>query len=258
MEIPDVKKILASVAVAALILAVSPAVSFAEDAKFTDAQRKEIETFIHDYVMAHPEVIMDSVDKYRQGAEAESEKAFDEKIKTSGDALYNDPSSPVAGNKKGDVTIVEFFDYNCGYCKMAFKDVQTLLNEDKNVRIVFKDIPILSEASHTAARYALAADKQGKYWDFHKALMEKGGANNEDSIKKVAADIGLDMEKLKTDADSPETRAILEKNLDLARTIGITGTPGFVIADQALRGHYGIDAMRKIIAEAREKKDGKK
>ncbi|HEY8190111.1 MAG TPA: DsbA family protein [Micavibrio sp.] len=252
------KKILASAAMAALILVASPAASFAEGAQFTDAQKKEIETLMHDYLMAHPEVIMDSVDKYRRGAEEESTKAFDEKIKASGDALYNDPSSPVTGNEKGDVTIVEFFDYNCGYCKMAFKDVQTLIDEDKNVRIVFKDIPILSEASRTAARYALAADKQGKYWDFHKALMEKGGANNEDSIKKTAADLGLDMKKLETDADSPEIRAILEKNLELARTIGITGTPGFVIADQALRGHYGIEAMRKAIAEARGKKDEKK
>ncbi len=249
------KKFLASMAMATLILGVSSFASFAEDHKFTDGQKEEIEMIIHDYLMAHPEVIMNSVEQHRQTAETESEKAFDEKIKASGDALYKDPSSPVAGNKDGDVTVVEFFDYNCGYCKSAFKDVQTLINEDKNVRIVFKEIPILSEASHTAARYALAADKQGKYWEFHSTLMEKGGSNSTESIEKVASGIGLDMEKLKKDADSPEIRATLEKNLELARAIGVTGTPGFVIRDKALRGHYGVDALRKIIAEAREKKD---
>lgn len=248
------KKFLASVAMAAVIFGFSSGTTFAAETKFTDAQKKEMEAVIHDYLMANPQVIMDSVEQYRQNAEAESEKVFEQKIKDSADALYKDPSSPVVGNKDGDVTLVEFFDYNCGYCKAAFKDVKTLVDEDKNLRIVFKEIPILSEASHTAARYALAAEKQGKYWEFHSRLMEKGGANSTEGIEKAAADVGLDMEKLKKDADSPEIRATIEKNLELSRMIGITGTPGFVIHDKALRGHYGVDALRKIIAETRESK----
>lgn len=218
---------------------------------FSAEQKKEIETLVHDYMMNNPQVIMDSVDKFRQRSEEESTKAFDEKIASSGDRLYNDPTSPVGGNPKGDVVLVEFFDYNCGYCKLAFKDLQTLINEDKNLKVVFKEIPILSEASHTAARYALAAHKQGKYWDFHQYLMENG-ANGEALLQNAAKNTGLDFERLKKDADSTEIRTALEKNLELAREIGITGTPGFVIGGKALRGHYGIEALRKTVAETRE------
>lgn len=217
---------------------------------FSDEQKKQIETLMHDYLMSNPQVIMDSVDQFRQRSEEESTKGFDEKIKSSGDKLYNDPASPVGGNPKGDVVLVEFFDYNCGYCKLAFKDLQTLINEDKNLKVVFKDIPILSEASHTAARYALAADKQGKYWEFHQHLMENG-ANGEALLQNAAKSAGLDFERLKKDADTAEIRAALEKNLELAREIGISGTPGFVIGGKALRGHYGIEALQKTITETR-------
>jgi len=248
------KYALTTTALLALLVTVSPAQ--AQEKSFSADQKKEIETLVHDYLMNNPQVIMDSVEKFRQRSEEESTRAFDDKVKTSGEQLYNDPTSPVAGNPKGDVVLVEFFDYNCGYCKMAFKDVQTLVNEDKNLKVVFKEIPILSEASHTAARYALAADKQGKYWEYHTQLMTNG-ANGEVLLEKAAKEVGLDFDQLKKDADSTEIRATLEKNLELAREIGITGTPGFVIGDKAMRGHYGIDALRKSVSDLREaqKKD---
>lgn len=247
------KAILTAAAFAALLTGLVPAPARAQDSVFSDAQKKAIDAMIHDYLMNHPEAIMESVEKYRQESEASASRIFDEKIKTSSDALYKDPMSPVVGNKDGDVTLVEFFDYNCGYCKLAFKDIKTLIGEDKNLRVVFKEIPILSEASYMASRYALAAEKQGKYWEFHQELM-RNGANNESMIERSAKDVGLDLDKLRKDADSPEIRAALEKNLALARDIGITGTPGFVIADKALRGHYGVDALRKTIADTRGSK----
>lgn len=245
---------LTTTALIALLAISAPAQ--AQEKSFSDAQKKEIEAMMQDYLMNNPQVIMDSVEKYRQRSEEESTKVYDEKIQTSGDKLYNDPTSPVIGNAKGDVVLVEFFDYNCGYCKMAFKDIQTLVNEDKNLKVIMKEIPILSESSHTAARYALAAEKQGKYWEFHQQLMNNG-ANGEALLDKAAKNAGLDLEKLKKDADSTEIRTTLEKNLELAREIGISGTPAFVIADKALRGHYGIEALRKTIAETRaaQKKD---
>lgn len=240
---------------AALILSVSAlAAMAAEKGSFTDGQKAEMGTVIHDYLMENPQVIMEAVEKYRQNQEEMENKATVDKIKSSQDAIFHDPTSPVAGNKDGDVTLVEFFDYNCGYCKLAYKDVKTLLGEDKKLRVVFKDFPILSESSNTAARYALAADKQGKYWEFHQAVME-GGHTDDASMEKMGKDIGLDIEKWKKDADSPETRAIIEKNMSLARDLGFTGTPGFILGETPLRGHYGIDALRKLIAEQRGKKD---
>ena len=226
----------------------------AEAAAFSDAEKAALDAIIHDYLMTNPRVIMDAVEQYRQNQEEMDAQAFSVKIKEQHDAIYKDPSSPVVGDKDGDVTLVEFFDYNCGYCKQAFKDVQKLVDEDKNLRIVFKEIPILSETSHTAARYALAADKQGKYWEYHQALMAGSGQLNEARLESVANDIGLDIAKLKKDADSAEVRTAIEKNLQLAREIGITGTPGFVIGDEALRGHYGLEALRKSIGDLRTEK----
>jgi len=220
-------------------------------APFSADQQKALDTAIHDYLMANPKVIMDSVEQYRQNMENADAQAFAVKIKEKHEEIYNDKASPVAGNPKGDVTLVEFFDYNCGYCKQAFKDVQTLVGEDKNLRVVFKEIPILSESSHTAARYALASDKQGKYWEYHTALMTSSGQINDAKLESVAKDVGLDVKKLKADAETPEIRAAIEKNLELAREIGISGTPGFVLGDEALRGHYGLEALRKFIKDQR-------
>ena len=247
-------------AVAALLVAFAPLSVHAQDATpFTAEQKTALDKAIHDYLMANPQVIMESVEQYRQNQETMDAKAFAEKIKQRHDDIYNDAASPVAGNKKGDVTLVEFFDYNCGYCKQAFRDVQKIMDEDKNLRIVFKEFPILSESSHTAARYALAANRQGKYLEFHTTLMTQSGPLSETRLESVAKDLGMDVKKLKEDAASPTIRAEIEKNLELGREVGIAGTPAFVIGDDALRGHYGLDALRKIIGEKRaEKKDAKK
>lgn len=245
----------------ALMLAVAPVSApksaWAQDASFSAAQKAELGKVIQEYLLENPKVIIDAVEKYRANQEEIENKAAEAAIKTKGKALYEEPTSPVAGNPKGDVVMVEFFDYNCGYCKVAFKDVQALVKDDKNLKVVFKDIPILSESSHSAARYALAADKQGKYWEYHAALMNHQGALNDAELEKIGTAIKLDIAKLKTDAESNEVKSIIEKNLALARELGITGTPGFVINDQLLRGHYGIDALRKIISDSRAAKTAK-
>lgn len=247
-----------AVALAAAAIALSPLHGHAADsAAFTDAQKKALDQAIHDYIMSNPRVLMESVQKYHDGAEEAQASAFDQVIKQSHKELYNDPDSPVIGNKNGDVTLVEFFDYNCGYCKQAFKDIQTLVDKDKKLKVVFKDIPILAESSYTAAQYALAAEKQGKYWEFHVAMMQNHGAISEELLQTVAKSIpGMDMEKLKTDAHDPKIRGIIESNLSLAHDIGINGTPGFVIGDTALRGNYGLQALEAQIADTRAKKGG--
>lgn len=243
-------------AMTALLVCLSPVQAGAADAPagFTDAQKKELDTIMHDYLMNNPKVIMDAVEKYRQDQQANEEKAFDVKVKERNVDLYKNEKDPVAGNKDGDVVLVEFFDYNCGYCKHAFKDVQTLLKNDKKLKVVFKDIPILSETSFTAARYALAANRQGKYWEFHTAMMEHNGPITEDVLADVGKKSGLDVAKLKKDADDPAVRAQIESNLSLARDIGVTGTPAFVINDVVLRGAYGLEAMQKTITDVRANK----
>jgi len=246
------------IAMTAIILAFAPVAVKAEEAAapaaasaFSAEQKAALDTAIHDYLMANPQVIMESVEQYRQNQEAIDAKGFAEKIKARHDDIYNDAASPVVGNKKGDVTLVEFFDYNCGYCKQAFRDVQKILEEDKKLRIGFQEFPILSESSHTAAPYALAADRQGKYTEYHTVLMTQSGPLNEARMESIGKDIGLDVKKLKEDANSPTIRAEIEKNLALGRDVGIAGTPAFVIGDDALRGHYGLDALRKVIADKR-------
>lgn len=219
---------------------------------FDAAQKEEMGAIIRDYLMENPKVIMDAVERYRANQEEIEAKAMEDSIKSKSEALFKNPKSPVAGNPKGDVTIVEFLDYNCGYCKIAFRDIETLLKEDKNLRVVFKEIPILSEGSHMAARYALAANKQGKYWDFHMALMTATGGIDQAYVEGVAKSLNLDMKKLKEDAESAEIRQTIEANLTLAREIGFSGTPSFVVGERPLRGHYGIDALRKFIADIRE------
>ncbi len=220
---------------------------------FNAAQKTEIETVIRDYLMKNPQVLVEALQEYqnRQGElQAEAAKG---KIKEY-ESFLHDPSAPSTGNPKGDVTVVEFFDYNCGYCKHAIDDVQKLIDGDKNVRIVFRDYPILSEASNTASRYALAAGKQGKYWEFHQKLMKFAGEKNDTTYEGLAKDLGLDYAKLKQDAESKEIREMLEKNIEVARAMSIQGTPAFVIGDTLVPGYVDADAMKDLVTKAREGK----
>jgi protein-disulfide isomerase len=252
-SIPVTRKFLLA-ALTVLLASTAPLTSARAADGFTAAQKKELDTVIHDYLMNNPKVIMDAVEKFRQDQQAGEAKVFDAKIKEKQVELYKNEKDPVAGDKKGDVTLVEFFDYNCGYCKHAFKDLQALMKADSKLKVVFKEIPILSESSYTAARYALASDRQGKYFEYHAALMEHNGAISEESLAEVAKSVGLNVEKLKKDADDPAIRAHIESNLSLAHDIGISGTPGFVINDIVLRGAYGLEAMQKTVNDARAAK----
>ena len=159
----------------------------------------------------------------------------------------------VLGNPKGDVTLVEFFDYNCGYCKRALKDLQTLIKEDKNLRVVLKEYPILSEGSAEAAQISLAAAKQGKYMEFHTALMSSRGQANEAKGLRIAKEIGLDMKRLKADMADPAIMASLKEQVLLARSLNLRGTPAYVIDNIVVPGAVGADRLRKHIAKVREK-----
>ena len=202
----------------------------------TPDMRREFEALIKDYLLKNPEVMVE----VQTALETKMEKAQAEKtavvLKENAAELFQLTSAPSVGNPKGDVTIVEFFDYNCGYCKKALPDVTALVQSDKNVRFVMKEYPILSKGSEEASKVALAAKKQGKYWDFHLAMLGLQGQANEASALKIAEKVGLDMTKLKTDMVSADVKKELEDTRALATKMGINGTPHFLVGDKAIAG----------------------
>lgn len=211
----------------------------------------DIQKIVKDYIMENPTVIMDSVDQYQQ--KSMRDKAA-EGIKNNTDSLFKDDKAPFLGNKDGDITIVEFFDFNCGYCKKVLPELQEVVKSDPNLKVVFRDYPILSDSSKTASKWALAAHKQDKYFPFHAALMDHKGPITDDVLVKVAGDVGLDIAKAKTDIGGTEILIQLEKNNQLATQVGVRGTPAFVIGDELFPGALPADELKKLIAIARSAK----
>jgi protein-disulfide isomerase len=164
--------------------------------------------------------------------------------------LLNDPTSPVSGNASGDITVVEFFDYRCGYCKKAATAVTQLQKEDRRVRVVYKDFPILGEASELAAKAALASKAQGKHQAFHEALLASKGDMTRESILTTAREVGLDTKRLEKDMENPEWQKVIETNRTLARDLGITGTPGFIVGTELVPGALDVNGLRELIARA--------
>lgn len=202
-------------------------------------RRSEIEQVIKDYLMANPEILLQA----QQALEAKMEKDQTEKTKAAlkdhATDIFKDPESAIGGNPDGDVTIVEFFDYNCGYCRRSYDDIAKVIKADPKVKFVFKELPIINqEASPGAAKVALAARKQGKYMEVHQALMKGQGIASEATALKKAEALGLDMAKLKADMGSPEIKAELDKVMDLAKKLNVGGTPFFLVGDHVVAGGY--------------------
>ncbi len=208
----------------------------AADSAFTPAQRKELESIIKDILLANPELLMEA----QTALEAKMEKIQNERmavaIKDNSAEIFRPAASPVVGNSNGDVTVIEFFDYNCGYCKKALPDVAQLIDKDKKVKLIPKEFPILAKGSEEASRVALAAKAQGKYWEFHRAMLESQGQANEASALRVAEKLGLDMPRLKKDMASPEVKKEIEDTRKLASKLGIQGTPHFLVGDRIIPG----------------------
>lgn len=244
------RKLMASLLFAAL--AVSPALA-AED-KLSPKQIIEIKKIIRETLMENPEVIADAIqaleEKQRLEAEKESKKAMQERKKD----IFDDPNSPVGGNPKGDVTLVEFFDYRCGYCKSVHDAVMRVVKEDGKVKLVYKELPVLGAESVYAAKAALAAAKQKKYVEFQDVMMRHRGAFNEESVMAMAREVGLDADRLKKDMNAPDITKLLQANMELAETLGIRGTPGFVMGDRIVPGAVPEASLRQWLADARTKK----
>lgn len=203
---------------------------------FTDEQKKALGDIIKDYLVKNPEVMFEIQNALEEKTQKEQEARLKAFMAENAKSIYRSPNSSVAGNPDGDITVVEFFDYNCGYCKHGLAEVQKLIAGDKNVRVVFKELPILSKGSEEAARAALAARKQGKYWEFHQAMLGSKGQANEASALKAAESLGLDVNKLKADMASDDVKNELQEDLKLAKAMGVNGTPHFLVGDKSIPG----------------------
>lgn len=207
---------------------------------------------IHDYLMAHPEVVMDALKAAQQNADEQAAEQSRRTIITKRKELLEDADDLVQGNPNADVTLVEFFDYRCPYCKEIEPSLDALLKEDGKLRIVYKEFPILGEASVYATHIALAARKQGKYAEFHRAMMATKGNIDDATVLGVAASIGLDMARIKADMSAPSTDKLIKANYALADALDIQGTPAIIVGDTLIPGATDLDSLRKDIAAVRK------
>jgi protein-disulfide isomerase len=222
-------------------------------AELAPEQRREIESIIHDYLLQHPEVLIEAMRAAEEKVKTEAGEKAQQALAARRGEIFDDPGTPVGGNPKGDVTLVEFFDYRCPYCKQVQPRLKELLAGDHQLRIAYKEFPILGSVSVAAARAALAAQRQGKYEAFHNAMMVASGQITEDTVYQVAEEVGLDVDRLKRDMATPQIEAALKANHALAEALDITGTPGFVIGDQIVPGAIELSSLKELVTEAHRK-----
>ncbi len=219
---------------------------------FSEAQEKEIGELVKKYLLNNPEILRDAFAELEKRETAAKEKLAKQGISDNADILYNSKLSFVAGNAEGDISMVEFFDYNCGFCKRAFGDVLAILESDPKLRLVVKEFPILGPGSLFASRAAIASKEQGKYWDFHVALMQARGALDEAKVLAIAEKIGLNVDQLRKDMNAPRVNAEIEETYALANKLGVNGTPAFIIDDKLIPGAMGLQALQQQVASVRE------
>jgi protein-disulfide isomerase len=239
-------------------LLAAAAIAFAAPASaqsFSDTQRSELHKIIKEYLIQHPEVLQEAMAELeKKQALAEAEKAKSA-IKNHSEAIFNSPRQVTLGNPQGDVTFVEFFDYNCGYCKRALDDMMALMAKDPKLKVVLKEFPVLGPNSTEAAKIGVAVrmqDKSGKkYLEFHQKLLTGRGQVDKARAMAVAKEIGLDMAKLEKDLKSDEIEATLQESLKLAEALGLNGTPSYVINNDVVVGAVGLAALATKIQAAR-------
>jgi protein-disulfide isomerase len=244
---------LIAAAFAALLALAAPQPAPAQDV--SAPQRTAIEKIVREYLIAHPEVLQEAMaelEKRQAALEAEKHK---DAVKENAQALFSSPRQVSLGNQQGDVTFVEFFDYNCGYCKRAMQDMLTLMKADPKLKVVLKEFPVLGQGSMEAAQVAVAVrmqDKTGKkYLEFHQKLMGGRGQADRARAMAVAKEIGLNMGQLEKDMASAEVKATLQESFKLAEALGLNGTPSYVIGDRVVVGAVGLPALQQSINTAR-------
>ncbi len=237
----------------ALLIAAFALPAQAQDA-LSPAQQDEVRQIVKQYLLDNPDVLMDSLRAYQARQEQQEQMRQQAALENLQDELTQDPKSPVIGNPDGDVTVVEFMDYRCGYCKKVFPAVQDLIKSDGNIRYVIKEFPILGPDSLIASQAALAAwlTAPDKYWPFHTALMESRGGLTENKVLTMAEEAGLDRDSIRKKMAEPEITAILQRNREVASALGINGTPAFIIGKHLVPGAVSILSLRELVAAARK------
>jgi protein-disulfide isomerase len=250
MQIFSRPRLLAVLATAVIALSAGTAIA-------QTVQRDEIEKIVREFLLKNPEVVRDAIIELRRREEQAETQLRSEALKSHQAKLFNSPRAIVIGNPKGNVTLVEFFDYNCGYCKKALGDVSELLKNDPNIKIVLKELPILSPGSVEAARVAIAVRIQDatKYLAFHRILLSGRGEANAARALAAAKEAGLDIERIKKDMNSAEVEATLQESAELAEALKVSGTPTYVLADQVIPG--ALPYERLVVAIAAVRKCGK-
>lgn len=236
----------------ATVLAASAPGYGQEKRSFTPQQQQEIERIVRDYLKSNPEVIIEAVKALEAKEQQAQQQNVRAAIEANRDKLLNDPDSPVMGNPKGDVTVVEFFDYQCPYCKKMIAPLNDAMAKDGKLRMVLKEWPILGPESVTAAKASLASQKQGKYREFHNALMDTKGKLSESIVMSVAEKVGLDIKRLKKDMETSDVQEELKQNQVLAVALQLQGTPAFVIGNQLAPGAISADTLKELIEAARK------
>jgi len=218
------------------------------------ANPERIERIIRDYLVNKPEILVEMTNEVDKRQAVEQSVQQQKAISKNADAIFRSPVTPVAGNPDGDVSVVEFFDYNCPYCRRSLPAVLKLINEDGKVRLVLKELPILSDDSVAAAKLALAANKQGKYFEMHRKLFSESGRANKDKALRIAKELGLDIAQLQKDAENPDIKKALDETKDLAQKVNLEGTPMFLIGDRIIGGAPDdlFDQLKDKVAEVRQ------
>jgi protein-disulfide isomerase len=214
----------------------------------TVSSRADIEKIVREYILQHPEVLLESVQSHRDRERVEAQASSKDAIAANRRELFDNTSSPAAGTPAAEVTVVQFFDYKCGYCRRVAPTVSKLLESHKNVRVIFKELPILGPESQIAARAALAAAQQDAYVAFHRELMNWNGPVTPEAIEDIGRKLGLDVARLKADMHSKEIDLALAQNGNLANAIGVQSTPAFVIGGELISGAMDLTAFEKRIS----------
>lgn len=221
----------------------------------TPDQVQQVERVIREYLLKHPELLVEMSNTLRAQQEKAKLDRAQQMIVASQTQLLNDPNSFAAGNPTGDVTIVEFFDYQCGYCRRVHPTLTTLLQQDTGVRLVLKELPILGPGSETAARAAIASlsTQPDKYYAFHAALMQNQAALDEAGVLAIAGGVGLDVDKLRSEMATPRVTGVITANRTLAQTLGVDGTPAFVIGNRLVPGALSLERLQEMVQQQRKK-----
>jgi protein-disulfide isomerase len=250
-----VAAVVAALVTAATLLVIWRTAPGVIDAPSAALDEKKIIDIVHGYLTKNPEILVEMTTELEKRQQEQQAAQQEQVISENAEAIFRSPLAYVAGNPDGDVSVVEFFDYNCGFCRRALPDLVKLMENDGKVRVVFKELPIFGEESEGAAKAALAAGKQGKYFEMHQKLFSEPGKADKDKGLRIAAELGLDVPQLERDMESAEVQQALDEARELSQKLGLQGTPLYLIGDRVVPGAPDdlYDQLVEKVAEIREK-----